>query len=165
LARALIIGCGCRGRLLAGELHARGHVVRGTTRRPEMLGPIEAAGADAVIADPDRVSTLAPALTHVTVACLLLGSAGGTSTEVAALHGPRLAMMLLRMLDTTIRGIVYESAGSVEPQVLSAGAEMITTWCERSMIPFALLDTEPAAGHDAWLTSAVAAVERVLSGT
>jgi len=165
LARALIIGCGCRGRLLAGELRARGHVVRGTTRRPEMLTVIEAAGADAVIADPDRVSTLAPALTHVTVACLLLGSASGSSAEVTALHGPRLAMMLLRMLDTTIRAIVYESAGTVEPQVLAAGAEMITTWCERSLIPFALLDAEPTADHDAWLTSAVSAVERVLTGS
>ncbi len=165
MARALIIGCGCRGRLLAGELRARGHVVRGTTRRPEMLDAIEAVGAEAVIADPDRVVTLAPALAHVTVACLLLGSASGSRAALAALHGPRLEMMLLRMLDTTIRGIVYEAAGSVEPQVLTAGAEMVSAWCERSMIPFALLDADPGSDHDAWLTSAAHAVELVLSGS
>ncbi len=130
-----------------------------------MVDAIEVVGAEAVIADPDRVATLAPALAQVTVACLLLGSASGTDAALAALHGPRLEMMLLRMLDTTIRGIVYESVGSVDPQVLAAGAEMVAAWCEHSMIPFALLDADPVTGYGAWLTSAAGAVERVLSGS
>ena len=62
MARALIVGCGCRGRALAGELVTAGHEVRGTTRRSERLAEIEATGAEAVLADPDRLATVVPQL-------------------------------------------------------------------------------------------------------
>jgi uncharacterized protein YbjT (DUF2867 family) len=163
LARCLIIGCGCRGRSLARELIARGHAVRGTTRDPARASEIEAAGAEAVIGDPDVVGTLARALEHVTVACILLGSAAGTREQLAALHGPRLDMLLSRMLDTTVRAIVYEAAGSVEPGVLDAGAERVRAVCEDSRIPYVLLRADASDPGD-WTAAAVAATLRPLDG-
>ena len=63
MARVLIVGCGCRGRALAAALVDEGHAVRGTTRARGVGSPaIEAAGAEAVLADPDRLATLLPHL-------------------------------------------------------------------------------------------------------
>jgi nucleoside-diphosphate-sugar epimerase len=163
LARVLIIGCGCRGRALARALVAQGHAVRGTTRSPAGLGAIEAAGAEAVLGDPDVVGTLVSSFEHVSVACVLLGSAEGTRAGLAALHGTRLDMLLARMLDTTVRGIVFEAAGSVDPDVLAAGASLVRERCEDSRIPYALLDAGPA-DHRAWTAAAVAAVHSALDG-
>ena len=162
MARCLIIGCGCRGRALSRALRARGHAVRGTTRDVSRADELAAAGAEPFVGDPDRVATLAPALDHVGVACVLLGSAVGSPDALAALHGTRLDMLLERMLDTTVRGVVYERVGSVGEELLCSGAERIRRGCERSLIPYVLLDADPAA-HDVWLAAAVAGVERVLA--
>jgi hypothetical protein len=135
--------------------------VRGTTRSVANSGRIEAAGAQAFVGDPDRVATLAPAFEHVGVACVLLGSATGTRVQLEALHGTRLDMLLERMLDTTVRGVVYETAGSVQRALLAAGAERVRHACERSLIPYVLLSADPA-GHDGWLAAARCAVEQVL---
>jgi hypothetical protein len=67
-------------------------------------------------------------------------------------------MLLLRMLDSTVRGIVYEAGGSVDQTVLDAGAERVRVFCEGSRIPYALLY---APGAD-WPDAAVDAVEKVL---
>ena len=163
MARCLIIGCGCRGRSLARELVARGHAVRGTTRDAAGLGAIEAAGAEAIVADPDVVATLARAFEHVGVACVLLGSAVGTPAGLAALHGTRLEMLLARMLDTTVRGVVYEAFGSVDAAVLAHGAALVRERCEDSRIPYVLLRADPA-NHPAWTLAATAAVHRTLDG-
>ena len=130
MARCLIVGCGCRGLSLAGELVARGHAVRGTTRDLARAGAIEAVGAEPLVGDPDRFATLARAFDHVAVACLLLGSATGSPERVQALHGSRLEMLLTRMIDTTVRGVVYESAGSVDQELLAAGAARVRQACE-----------------------------------
>ena len=163
MARCLIIGCGCRGLSLTRELIAAGHAVRGTTRDPGRRAEIEAAGAEAVIGDPDVVATLARSLEHVSIACVLLGSAVGSPEQLAALHGTRLEMLLTRMLDTTVRGIVYEAAGSVDAALLGAGAARVRERCEDSRIPYALLEADPA-DVDAWTDAAVAAVNRALDG-
>jgi hypothetical protein len=163
LARCLIIGCGCRGQALAAALRARGHAVRGTSRDPSRLAAIEAEGVEPYGGDPDRVATLAPAFDRVSVACVLLGSAAGDPETLVALHGPRLEMLLLRMLDTTIHGVVYEAAGTVDARVLGAGAQIVSTACRRSLIPYALLDADPAQ-HAEWLTVARGAVDGLLSG-
>lgn len=163
MARCLIIGCGCRGRALARELIQRGHSVRGTTRWPEGLAPIEAAGAEAVLGDPDVIGTLVRSFEHVTVTCVLLGSAEGPPERLAALHGSRLDMLLARTLDTTVRGVVYEATGSVDQDALVAGAELVRERCEDSRIPYALLRAEPA-DHRVWSAAALAAVHRTLDG-
>ena len=163
MARCLIVGCGCRGRELARALRADGHAVRGTTRDRARGPEIEAAGAEAFIGDPDRVATLGPALAHVGVACILLGSATGTEEQLAALHSTRLDMLLERMLDTTVRGIVYETVGTVPESILAEGARRVRHACERSLIPHVLLDADPT-GADAWVAAAVAAVGQALLG-
>ena len=142
-------------------MRGRGHAVRGTSRDEAASPELESAGLEAYIGDPDRVATLAPALEHVSVACLLLGSASGPADAVATLHRTRLEMLLTRMIDTTVRGIVYESAGTVDAAVLAGGAQRVRAACEDSVIPYALLDADPA-DPGAWVSAAVAAVEQVL---
>ena len=48
----------------------------------------------------------------------LLGSARGDPAELAAIHGARLERVLEQIVDTPVRGFVYESGGTVEPAVL-----------------------------------------------
>jgi uncharacterized protein YbjT (DUF2867 family) len=163
LARCLIIGCGCRGRSLARELLAIGHAVRGTTRDPGHAAAIEDVGAEAIVGDPDVIGTLARSFEHVAVACILLGSAVGSSEQLAALHGTRLDMLLTRMVDTTVRGVVYEAVGSVDPALLEAGAALVRERCEDARIPYGLLRVDPAYAP-AWTQGAVAAVTRTLDG-
>jgi uncharacterized protein YbjT (DUF2867 family) len=149
--------------MLSRELVARGHAVRGTTREPARLGEIEATGAEAVLADPDRVGTLVDALEHVTVACVLLGSAAGAGEQLASLHSTRLEMLLTKVVDTTIRGVVYEARGTVEGEVLAAGAARVRAFGERSLAGWALLGADPA-DHALWLAAALAAIDDVLEG-
>jgi nucleoside-diphosphate-sugar epimerase len=163
MARCLIIACGCRGLELAGALRARGHAVRGTTRDPSRAAALGAAGVEPFVADPDRVATIVPAFAHVAVTCVLLGSATGTPEMLAALHSTRLEMLLEKMIDTTSRGIVYEAAGTVDPDVLAAGAERVRWASERSLIPFALLDDAPS-DPATWTSAAVDAVDGMLLG-
>lgn len=135
--------------------------MRGTTRDPRRVAELEAVGAEPFLGDPDRIATIAQAFDHVSIACVLLGSASGDADRVAALHGTRLEMLLARMLDTTVRGIAYEAVGSVGPDVLAAGARTVAATCSDSRIPYALLDHDPR-DHDAWLGAAVGAVVRLL---
>ena len=124
MARALIVGCGCRGRLLGEELLAQGWAVRGTSRREQGLEAIAAAGIEPALADLDRVGTVLEHVADVAVVYLLLGSAAGGPEAVAELHRHRLERLLEKLVDTPVRGVVYEAAGSVDPEVLAAGAEL-----------------------------------------
>ena len=105
MARVLIVRCGCRGQALARELVAAGHAVRGTTRDPARTEAIAAAGAEPYVGDPDRIGTLMDALRGVTVVCWLLGA-----VPDADLHGGRLRMLFEKLVDTPVRGVVYERA-------------------------------------------------------
>ena len=149
--------------MLARELVAAGHAVRGTTRDPSRCVEIEAAGAEPAVGDPDVVGTLARSLEHVGVACVLLGSAVGSPEQLAALHGSRLDMLLTRMVDTTVRGVVYEAAGSVDAELLEAGAVLVGARCEDARIPYVLLSADPA-DRAIWTAAAAAAVHRALDG-
>jgi nucleoside-diphosphate-sugar epimerase len=135
VARVLIVPCGCRGRALARELAAAGHAVRGTTRDGSRAGAIAAAGAEPFVADPDRIATLMGALAGVTVVCWLMGS--------VPLHRGRERMLFEKLVDTPVRGVVYEGSS---PQIAREASE-------RWRIPLAVL--EP--GDDA-----KAAVDRLL---
>lgn len=162
MARVLIVGCGCRGQALARALRAQGHAVRGTTRTEQRRAAIEAAGAEVWIGDPDRIATISYALADVTILCWLMGSADGPAEKVEALHGSRLRMLLERSIDTTVRGLLYEAAGSVDADLLAAGSETVRAACEYSEIPHALLAAGPA-DHDAWLAAALRAVDELLA--
>jgi hypothetical protein len=163
VARILIVGGGCRGRSLARELLAEGHAVRITSRLGSHRGEIEAIGAEAWAGTPDAVGSLRYALENVTLVLWALGTAsGGDAQAVAALHGSRLHMMLRNTIDTTVRGVIYEANGTLDPSVLEAGAQLVATETGRSEIPWAVLRADPA-DPAAWLVEARAAVTRLLS--
>jgi uncharacterized protein YbjT (DUF2867 family) len=128
VARVLIVPCGCRGQALAGELVAAGHAVRGTTRDPARAEAIAAAGAEPYVGDPDRIGTLMDALTGVTVVCWLFGG-----VPDADLHGGRLRMLFEKLVDTPVRGVVYEPA-------LPAGEEIARDASARWRIPLEVVE-------------------------
>jgi uncharacterized protein YbjT (DUF2867 family) len=161
VARALIVGCGCRGRELGRRLLDRGWAVRGTTRDEGRFPPIEAAGIDPALADPDRVITILDGIEGVSVICWLLGSARGADETVAAIHGPRLERLLEELVDTPVRGVVYESVGTIAARHREAGERTLRAAWERWRIPFELISADPG-DHDAWATAAQASVDRVL---
>ena len=142
MARALIIGCGCRGRELGARLLDAGWAVRGTTRRQDGLAAIEAAGIEAALADPDRVGTVLELVGDVAVVFHLLGSATGEREALAEIHGPRLERLLEKVVDTPVRGVVYEAVGSVEPGVLEGGAGLVATASRTWRIPAEVVRAE-----------------------
>jgi putative NADH-flavin reductase len=158
MARVLIVGCGCRGRALATALAGRGLAVRGTTRDPARAKDIEASGADPAVADPDLLGTLLPHLEGVTVVCWLMGSASG---EVVSLHDDRLQSLLERLVDTPVRGFLYEAAGSVEARLLDAGGAIARAAEATFRMPVAVVEEGPA-DHARWLQAMMEAVDHLL---
>jgi uncharacterized protein YbjT (DUF2867 family) len=161
VARVLIVGCGCRGRGLARELVSAGHAVRGTTRDPGRADAIRAAGAEPYVGDPDRIATLMDALTGVTIVCWLLGSATGDPERVRALHDGRLRMLWEKLVDTPVRGVVYEAAGSADPAALIRGEAVARVAHETWRIPLEYLYADPG-DPEAWTAAGKAAVDRLL---
>jgi uncharacterized protein YbjT (DUF2867 family) len=139
LARALIVGCGCRGRQLGSGLLEQGWAVRGTSRREEGLEPIRAAGIEPARADPDQPGTLLELVGDVTAVYWLLGSATGGAENIAAIHGPRLERFLERLFETPVRRFVYEAAGSVDAAILEQGAAAARQAAETWRIPVEVL--------------------------
>jgi nucleoside-diphosphate-sugar epimerase len=160
LARAFIVGCGCRGRTLGRHLLDAGWQVRGTTRDPRSSDEIAKAGPEAVVADPDRVGTVLDHVGDVTLVFWLLASASGDRDHLAALHGPRLERLLEELVDTPVRGVVYESAGSVPDELLEGGAAVVRDAAERWRIPAELVDADPG-DREGWLAAMLAAAERL----
>jgi hypothetical protein len=153
LARALIVGCGCRGRALAGQLVGEGLAVRGTSRRDTGLAAIEAAGFEAALADPERPGTVLELVADVALVIWLLGSAAGEREAVAAIHGPRLESLLGKLVDTPVRGFAYEAAGEVEKVQLEAGAQIVEGASATWRIPVAMLAEAPGSDWEAWSLS------------
>jgi len=112
---------------------------------------------------PDRLLT-APTL-YSTLLLWLLGTASGEDSErVAALHGSRLRMMLEKTTDTTVRGVVYEAAGTLPAEVLEQGTEEMRHAQRTNEIPFALLDADPRGERAEWLRAAREAIDGLLAG-
>lgn len=148
MARVLIVPCGCRGRALARELRAAGHAVRGTTRGAH-TADIAAAGAEPYVGDPDRIATLMDALHGVTIVCWLMGTVSAPD-----LHAGRLRMLWEKLVDTPVRGVVYEGMVPEGEAIARASSE---TW----QIPLQVLSGDPLG--PGWVRQAVAAVDRLLS--
>jgi uncharacterized protein YbjT (DUF2867 family) len=140
LARALIVGCGCRGRALGSTLLEQDWTVRGTSRREEGVAEIEAAGIEAALADPSQPGTLLELVGDVTVVYWLLGSATGAAENIEAIHGSRLERFLERLVETPVRRFVYEAAGTVDAEILVKGASLVRAASETWRIPVDLLD-------------------------
>lgn len=162
--RALIVGGGCRGLELARGLVTDGNAVRCVTRTEAGRPAIEAAGAECWIGTPDVIGTLRYALDNVTLLLWLLGMASGPAAQVEPLHGSRLRMMLEKTTDTTVRGVVYEAAGSVEASFIEAGIGEMELARRANEIPFALLTADPGGDRGAWLAQARAAIDSLLAG-
>lgn len=107
MARAMLVGCGCCARGAGGLLAERGWAVRGTSRSEEGRAAVAAAGLEASDADPDRVGSVVELLGDVAVLAWLLGAVGGR--EGAELNGPRLESLLAKVVDTPVRGFVFEA--------------------------------------------------------
>ena len=156
MARALIVGCGCRGRELGAELASRGWQVRGTSRGAQGRTLIEASGIEAAEADPDRPGTVLELIGDVTVVVWLLGSATGDPELIGAIHGSRLERLLEKLVDTPVRGFVYEGA---------EGREIVERASATWRIPVAFLDRDYDGG---WAAGAadkvVAAIEPLGEG-
>jgi len=161
LARALIVGCGCRGRELGRALIERGWVVRGTTRDEGATAAIEDAGIEAVIADPDRVGTVLEAIEGVALIYWLLGSVTGEPEAVAALHGPRLERLLSEIVDTPVRGFVYEVTGWTESEVLVRALGALQEAGETWRIPFEVVDADPK-DLELWLEGMLGAAAELI---
>ena len=134
--------------------------MRGTTRDPQNVDEILEAGLEAVVADPDRVGTVLDHIGDVTLLFWLLGSASGEADALAAIHGPRLERLLEELVDTPVRGVVYESAGSVPRDLLERGAAIVQAASERWRIPSALVDSDPG-DWEGWLEATLDAAERL----
>jgi uncharacterized protein YbjT (DUF2867 family) len=158
MARALIVGCGCRGRLLGERLLGEGWAVRGTSRHDDGLSAIEAAGIEAARADPDRPATLLDLVGDVAVVHWLLGSVDGEPEAVAAIHGPRLERFMEKLVDTPVRGFVYEAAGTLEPSLLEGGAKIVNAAAATWRIPLEVVNVDPAEPQ-AWAAAMLASTQ------
>jgi hypothetical protein len=160
MARALIVGCGCRGRGLGAALLEEGWAVRGTSREEAGLEPIAAAGIEPALADPALPGTILDLVGDVALVAWLLGSAEGEDATVAELHGAKLERLLERFVDTPVRAVVYEGAGSVDPAHLATGRRAVESAAETWRIPVRVTET---GGEDPsrWLDSALRAVHEL----
>jgi uncharacterized protein YbjT (DUF2867 family) len=162
MARALIVGCGCSGRALGAELLEEGWTVRGTSRGEEGLVAIEAAGIDPARADPERPGTVLDLVGDVAIVLWLLGSAAGPAEDVEAIHGPRLEGLLERLVETPVRGFVYEGVGTVDERVLAGGAELARNAERTWRIPVTVTET-PRSEGPAWVEELENAVVELLA--
>jgi NAD(P)-dependent dehydrogenase (short-subunit alcohol dehydrogenase family) len=150
--RVLIVGGARRGLALAGELVAEGHAVRIAADEPRRA-EIEAAGCECWVGDPDRIGSLRYALENVTALLWLLGD-----VDREELHGSRLEMMLERTIDTTARGVIYESFGEYGDQ----GAEIVVRMATKNEIPYVLVADDPA-DEEAWQRAVLAGLDAITS--
>jgi len=111
-----------------------------------------------VVADPDRLATLVPVLDGVTVVCWLMGSA----SDSPGVHGDRLQTLMEHLVDTPVRGFVYEAGGTVDAALVERGAQIVRSASETWRIRAEVVSADPAL-HDAWLDAMKGAVGRMLS--
>jgi uncharacterized protein YbjT (DUF2867 family) len=156
VARALIVGCGCRGRELGERLLAEGWAVRGTSRREEGLEAIEAAGIEPAIADPNRPGTILDLVSDVTVLVFLLGGATGSEEELEAIHGPRLERLMEHLVETPVRGVLYEGT--------EAGEEIVRNAARTWRIPARILPRPQKPVQSPGFCGLADEVEAVLAG-
>jgi hypothetical protein len=138
---------------------ATGHPVRGTTRDPQRVAEIEAAGLEAVVGDPYRLATLMPHVANTSAMVWLMGSA--TGDDVEALHRTRLQTVLERLVDSPVRGMVYEAAGTLPRALLREGAAAVRKAGATWQMPYAIVEQHPR-DRDAWVAAMLAGVESVL---
>lgn len=147
--------------MLGRALAERDWAVRGTTRDAERLGAIEADGIEAVIADPNVIGTVLDRIDGVALIYWLFAAASGEREDVVALHTSRLERLLEEIVDTPVRGFVYEMATHLEPAEAARTFEALRHAGETWRIPFEVVDAGPE-DHDLWLEGMLAAGEELI---
>jgi hypothetical protein len=134
MARVLIVERAGRGERVRSALEAAGFAVRSVDHEPLMPGHV------------------VEGLDNVAVVAWLLGAGENLDPEI---HGDQLETVLLKVVDTGVRGVVFErgSDGAANGHVDHARA----TW----HIPIVEIEAGPG-GDDAWVASVVAAVNESL---
>ena len=136
--------------------------MRGTTRDAARTAEIEAAGIEAAVADPGLPGTILDLVGDVAVIHWLLGDARGEPGEVEALHGTSLEALLERLVDTPVRGFVYEASGGVPADCLHRGAEIVRSAARTWRIPVEIVEGE-SADRTGWLEAMKTATGRLVS--
>jgi hypothetical protein len=62
-------------------------------------------------------------------------------------------MMLSKVIDTTVRGVVYEAAGTIAPGAFATGIAELRRMGRLNEIPVAIVDASPA-DRTAWVAAA-----------
>ncbi len=93
--------------------------------------------------------------------CWLMGTAVDDAEAVAALHGPRLESMTSKLVDSGVRGLVYEAAGTVERHLLAEGGGIVRRVGEANRMPVEIVKQDPT-DLEAWVGALRGAVGRVL---
>ncbi len=150
-----------RGLALASSLIAEGHAVRIVSRDGHRREAIEGIGAECWPGTPDVVGTIRYALENVTVLCWLLGTATGEPEDLEPLFGSRLKMLLEKTTDTTVRGVVFEAAGTVDQALLACGEHEVRWAFEHNEIPYAWIHADPA-DTQTWVAAARDAIDSLL---
>ncbi len=139
-----------------------GHVVRGTSRSQENLKHVADVGIEPAAADPVRLSQIMEHIEDVAVVVWLMGDARGDESGVSILHGAILEHMLRKLVDTQVRGFVYESSGRVNVGLIEKGREHVEYANRTWHIPVSFIDqSHDDAGR--WLTEALQSVDSLLS--
>lgn len=158
----MIVGCGCRGRALGSALKDLGHIVRGASRSKENLKRVADVGIEPVEADPIQLSQLMQHIEDVAVIVWLMGDAKGDESDVSMLHDAVLEHVLRKLVDTHVRGFVYEASGGVSAGLLKKGREHVERANHTWHIPVGFIDqSQDDPGR--WLAQALQSVTSLLS--
>jgi hypothetical protein len=121
---------------------------------------LEAAGIEPAVGDPYRLATLLPHIANTSAMVWLMASA--TGDDVEALHRTRLETVLARLVDSPVRGMVYEAAGALPAALLREGAAEVRKAAVTWQMPNVIVEQNPSE-HDAWVAAMIAGVEEVLA--
>lgn len=139
----------------------RGWSVRGTSRLPEGLAAIAGAGIEPVRADPDRVGSIVRLLGDITVLAWLPGGAIEDAAVLATVNGERLGSLLEKLVDTPVRGLVYEARSGLDGGASDPGAALVADAGQRWRIPTRIVDAD-RADPSRWAAAVADAIEGVL---
>ena len=132
----MIGGGSQRGLALSSSLIAEGLAIRIVSRDGVRREAIEAIGAECWPGTPDVVGTIRYALENVTVLCWLLGTATGEAMNSAPVRlTPEDAAREDHRHDRS--RVVFESAGTIDADLIASGEHEVRWAFEHSEIPYA----------------------------
>ena len=116
------------------------------------------AGIEAAAFDPERAGSILDHVGDVTLVFWLLGTASAEPEVLGAIHGSRLERVLEKLVDTPVRGFVYEAGGNVQREYLERGAGIVREAATRWRMPVEIVAEDPA-DWEAWTGAMVGAAE------